>query len=46
MTAFSNERSIPEPSPENLSKDSNGDLNAKLTEYRTEEHQEERVGYK
>ena len=48
MTAFSNKLSVSEPSPEYQGKDSrlNWNLNAQLTKYRTEEHHEERNGYK
>ena len=48
MTAFSYKLSVSEPSPEYQGKDSrlNWDLNAQLTKYMDEEHQEEQVGYK
>ena len=46
MIAFSNKRSISEPSPEHQGQDArlNWDLIGQLTEHRTEEHHEERVG--
>ena len=48
MTSFSNKRSISEPSLEYQGQDVglNRDLNAQLTEHRTEEHHEEWIGYK
>ena len=46
MTAFSDKRSVSEPSLEYQGQDAglNRDLNAQLTEHRTEEHHEEQVG--
>ena len=46
MTALSNKLPVSEPSLEYQGKDSrlNRDSNTQLTEYRTEEHHEERVG--
>ena len=43
-----NKLSVSEPSPEHQGQDArlNRDLNAQLTEHRTEEHHEEWVGYK
>ena len=45
MTAFSNKLQVSEPSPKYHSR-LNWNLNAQLTEYRAEEHHEERVGNK
>ena len=46
MTAFSNKLSVSELSPEYQGQGSrfNWNLDAQLTEYRDEEHHEERVG--
>ena len=46
MTAFSNKLPVSEPSPEYQCYNSrlNGNPNAQLTEYRTEDHHGERVG--